>query len=131
MRVTVTGRHMGVTGALKEYCEEKAGKLARFYDRIQAVEVILDGRSGVHTAEIIVHTDRAEPFVAKEQHEDAYAAVDLLLDKIERQLTRHKERVRNRKHPPRGTLAEPAGPVESEEEPDELEDVGESENPAA
>jgi len=99
MRVTVTGRHMTVTPALRTYCEEKTSKLTRYYDRIRAVEVILDGKDGLHTAEIIVHTERADPFVAREQHADVYAAMDLLLDKIERQLTRHKEKIRNRKHP--------------------------------
>jgi len=102
MRVTVTGRHMGVSDALKQYCIEKAERLPRFLDRISAVEVILDGKDGVHTAEMIVHSDGAAPFVAHEQNSDAYAAVDLLLDKIEEQLRRYKERHRNRKHP-RGT----------------------------
>jgi putative sigma-54 modulation protein len=101
MQVKVSGRHMGVTEALKQYCEEKSLKLTRFYDRIQRIEVVLDGKNGVHTAEMIVHTERTDPFVATEQNADAYAAVDLLVDKIERQLTRHKEKVRNRKHPPR------------------------------
>jgi putative sigma-54 modulation protein len=96
---------MGISAALKEYCAEKASKLTRYYDRIQSIEVVLDGRNGVHTAEMIVHTERTDPFVASEQHEDAYAAVDLLLDKIGRQLTRHKERMRNRKHPPRPNAA--------------------------
>ena len=61
----------------------------------------MDGKNGHHTAEIIVRIDGTQPFVASEQHEDVYAAMDLLLDKIERQLRRHKEKLRNRKHPPR------------------------------
>ena len=107
MQVTVSGRHMGVSESLKAYCVEKAGKLTRYYDRIQSIEVILDGNSGIHTAQIIVHTTSTDPFIATETHEDVYAAVDLTLDKIERQLTRHKERVRNRKHPPRPTREPP------------------------
>lgn len=101
MQVTVSGRHMGVSESLKQYCHDKAWKLTRLYDRIQAIDVVLDGEGGIHSAEIIVHTDRSDPFVATEQQEDTYAAIDLLMDKIERQLRRHKERVRNRKHPPR------------------------------
>lgn len=101
MQVTVSGRHMGVGDALREYCQRKSERLIRFYDRIQAIEVILDGKNGHHTAEIIVRIDGTQPFVASEQHEDVYAAMDLLLDKIERQLRRHKEKLRNRKHPPR------------------------------
>lgn len=99
MQVVVTGRHMGVGENLKDYCRRKAERLTRFFDRIRLIEVILDGQNGQHSVEIIVHTDRTDPFVAREQQPDAFAAVDLLMDKIERQLSRHKERVRNRKHP--------------------------------
>ncbi len=99
MQVTVKGRHMGVSEALKSYCDEKAERLPRFLDRIQSIEFVVDGKDGLHTVEIIVHSAGAQPFVATEQHEDAYAAVDLLIDKIEEQLRRYKERHRNRKHP--------------------------------
>ncbi len=99
MQVTVKGRHMGVSEALKAYCDEKAERLPRFLDRIQSIEFVVDGKDGLHTVEIIVHSAGAQPFVATEQHEDAYAAVDLLIDKIEEQLRRYKERRRNRKHP--------------------------------
>ena len=100
MQITVKGRHMGVSDALKQYCTEKAERLPRFFDRIQSIEFIVDGRDGLHTIEIIVHTAGTAPFVASLQHEDAYAAVDLTTDKIEEQLRRHKEKHRNRKHPP-------------------------------
>jgi putative sigma-54 modulation protein len=99
MQITVSGRHMGVSEALNSYCRQKAERLVRFFDRIQSIEVILEGRNGLHFVEMIVHSDRAQPFVAREQHEDAYAAVDLMLDKVERQIRRHKEKLRNRKHP--------------------------------
>jgi putative sigma-54 modulation protein len=103
MQITVKGRHMGVTDALRGYCQEKADRLPRFLDRIQSIEVVLDGHEGLHIAELIVHSAGATPFVAKEQHADAFAAIDLVMDKIEEQLRRYKERHRNRKHPPRAT----------------------------
>ncbi len=102
MQINVTGRHMGVSEPLKEYCRAKAERLQRFLDRVRLVEVVVDGKAGVHTVEMIVHSAGAQPFVATERHADAYAAVDLLVDKIEEQLRRYKERHRNRKHPPRG-----------------------------
>lgn len=100
MQVTVTGRHIGLDDEIKAYCREKAERLVRFYDRIQLIEMVLDGRDGQHSAEIIVHSERTDPFVAKEQHSDLHAAVDVLMDKVERQIRDHKERLRNRKHPP-------------------------------
>jgi putative sigma-54 modulation protein len=99
MNITVTGRHMGVTDAVKDYCTTKAERLVRFYDRISQIEVILDGHNGVHSAEMIVHSEGTQPFVASEERDDLYAAIDVLLDKIEGQIRRHKERLRNRKHP--------------------------------
>lgn len=102
MQVTVSGRHMSVSDAVRDYCREKAQHLVHFYDRIRSVEVILDGHNGQHSAEMIVHSDGTPPFVASEEQPDLYAAIDLLLDKIERQITRHKDKLRNRKHPPRG-----------------------------
>jgi len=108
MQVNVTGRHMGVTETLRDYCREKAERLPRFLDRIQSIDVVLEGKEGVHTAEMIVHTAGAQPFVASEQHADAFAAVDLLMDKIEEQVRRYKERLRNRKHPPRGPSETPS-----------------------
>ena len=99
MQVIVSGRHMGVSDALKAYCTEKSERLQRFYDRIKNIEVVLDGHEGQHSAEIIVHVEGTSPFVASEEREDAFAAVDVLMDKIERQIRRHKERLRNRKHP--------------------------------
>ncbi len=109
MQVTVSGRHMSVSESLKRYCLEKAQKLERFFNRIQAVDVVLDGQAGMHTAEIIVHADGNQPFVASERQEDVYAAIDILIDKMERQLTRHKEKLRNRKHPPRFPSGETEG----------------------
>lgn len=99
MRVNVVGRHMSLSDAVRDYCTQKAEKLGRFYDRIQSIDVVLDGHDGDHAAEIIVHTDGTSPFVASEHNSDMFAAVDLLMDKIEVQIRRYKERHRNRKHP--------------------------------
>ncbi len=103
MRVTVSGRHMSVGDDLRHHCIGKAERLARFFDRIQSIEIIIDGHDGEHCAEIIVHSDGSSPFVASQEAENAFASVDLLMDKIENQIRRHKERLRNRKHPPRAT----------------------------
>jgi len=106
MQITISGRHMGVSDSLKDYCQEKSERLIRFYDRIKSIDVVLDGKNGQHFAEMIVHADGTQPFVAHEQHDDAYAAVDLMLDKVESQIRRHKEKWRNRKHPPKSTEEE-------------------------
>ncbi len=107
MQVSVTGRHIELSPELRSYAESKAGKLDRFYDRLRVVEVILDGEGNGFEAEIIAKGKRKSVFVAKERGEDMYAAVDLVIDKIERQLKRHKEKMRDHKHPgARGQQAE-------------------------
>ncbi len=99
MQITVTGRHVNVTDEVKEYAREKVTKLPRYYDRIQAIDVVLDHDSGNFLVEIIVRVERADPFVAHESGPDTFALIDTLADNLGRQLRRHKERVRNRKHP--------------------------------
>ena len=99
MRITVSGRHMDVSDALKSYANDKAGKLQRYYDRVQSVEIVFDRRADSHLSEVIARADHHTTFVAKEEHEDPYVAVDAALKELERQLRRHKERFRNRKHP--------------------------------
>ena len=105
MQISVTSRHGPITDAIRQYAEKKVAKLVRYYDRVQAIEVVFDRESVQYTAELIVSTER-QRFVASEFGEDPYAALDLVVDKMERQLTRHKERFRNRKHlarkPPAG-----------------------------
>jgi putative sigma-54 modulation protein len=98
MRIKVSGRHVEVTDALKAYVTEKAEKLQRFYDRVQNIEVIFEEEAGNHRCELIASADHHTTFVAKEVRPDAFASVDAALKDVERQLTRHKEKFRNRKH---------------------------------
>lgn len=98
MQISLTGRHVSVTDSIKNHAEEKVSKLLKFYDRIQSIEVILDHESGLNKVEVIIEAEQRNTFVAQESHEDMYAAVDLVVDKLERQLIRHKERHRDRKH---------------------------------
>lgn len=104
MIVRVMSRHMDVTAAIKTYAEQKANKLTKYYDRINEIEVILDaGKEKTNRdktqVEVIVHAEHASDFIARHDDGDAYACIDACVDKLERQLTDHKERLRNRKHP--------------------------------
>jgi putative sigma-54 modulation protein len=94
MQVKVTGRHMSVTDAMKAYAEEKAQKLIRFFDRIQEIRIVLDFDGSRPTVECIVDVEHAEDFIAHEANDDMYAAIDKVSDKLERQLRKHKERIR-------------------------------------
>lgn len=97
MQILVTGRHVEVTGEVREYVETKAGRLTKYYDRIHEIEVILDHESEQFSVEMIVRADRKHTFVARGTGLDTFALVDEIVVKLERQLTKHKEKNRNRK----------------------------------
>ena len=98
MIVTVSSRHMEVTPPLKSYAETKAAKLTKYYDRIQEIEVIFDSGKTENRVEMIVHAEHKNMFIAHHDDADSYAGVDGCMDKLERQLSEHKKKVRNRKH---------------------------------
>jgi len=96
--VTISSRHMDVSAPLKAYAEQKASKLTRYYDRIQDIEVIFDNARDAMRVEIIVVAERRNRFIAHDSNADAYACIDTCIGKLERQLTDHKKKFRNRKH---------------------------------
>ncbi len=127
MQVILTARHVQLTDEFKEYLTDKVSKLVRFYDRIIEIDAIVDLVSGMHEVELIVRADHKNRFVGKERHSDPYAASDLVIDTLARQLARHKEKHRNRKHPARNgrmPIAESSGGVEP------ITDTGGGEEPA-
>lgn len=99
MQITVTGRHVEVPEDVRRYAEEKAEKLLKYYDRIQSIGVVLDSEGDQFSVEILVNAGARNEFVGREVGPDTFALIDLTVDKLERQLTRHKEMARNRKHP--------------------------------
>jgi putative sigma-54 modulation protein len=97
--INILGRHLEITDAIRQYAVEKASKLPKFYDLIQAVEVIVETVQVKHMrAEIVVVAEHKNKFVATHEGEDLYGCIDLALHKMQTQLTAHKERFRNRKH---------------------------------
>lgn len=99
MDITVTGKHLEVTDAIRTYATSKASKLPRYYDRVRNIEVLIDkGDHKKQDVEMIVHVDGRNPFLARVAGDDLYACIDQAVDKLERQLTEHKEKTRNHKH---------------------------------
>jgi putative sigma-54 modulation protein len=97
--VTISSRHMEVSPPLKAYGEQKAAKLTKYYDRIQEIEVIFDNaKKQSMRVEMIVYAEHHNTFIAHHDVGDAYACVDGCLDKLERKLSEHKKKFRNRKH---------------------------------
>jgi ribosomal subunit interface protein len=95
MDVTVTCRHDAVGEAARRYAEAKAARLERYFDRLRGVDVVFDGgKDHRFTAELIVAPLKGEPIVCRAGSSTATAAFDEAYGKMERMLTRLKERVR-------------------------------------
>ena len=96
MRVIMSGRHLSVTAAMKEYAREKVDRLDRFHRGIRTARLTLTVEHGDDIAEIVVLTQRST-FVVHVGGDDMYSVIDKLMSKMERQLRRHKGRLRDRK----------------------------------
>jgi len=97
MRVQVSGHHVEVTEPLREYVLNKLNRLERHSDQIAHIEVTLIVEKLVQKAEASIHVSGADLFANAESH-DMYAAIDLLADKLDRQVIRHKEKSQGKHH---------------------------------
>lgn len=108
MQVNLTGHHVDITDALRAYVEEKIARLERHFDHVTNVHVILSVEKLQKKAEATVHVAGADVF-ADAVHEDMYAAIDALIDKLDRQVIRHKEKIKSHRGNGHRESAEAAG----------------------
>ncbi|MFW5443309.1 MAG: ribosome hibernation-promoting factor, HPF/YfiA family [Methylococcaceae bacterium] len=91
MQVSVTGHHVEVTDSLRNHVEEKISKLKRHFDNVTDVHVILTVEKLEQKAEATVQISGAKLF-ADDSQEDMYQAIDNMVDKLDRQIIKHKEK---------------------------------------
>ncbi len=94
MNLTLTGHHLDVTDSLRQYVITKLDRLERHSDNVQDVHVILSVEKLRNKAEATVNVKGSQLF-ADTTEEDMYAAIDLLTDKLDRQLIKHKEKIKD------------------------------------
>ena len=94
MQINFTGRNVEVTSSLKNYTEDKFNKLERHFDKITSVHVTLDVEKLNQIAEATIMIAKGE-LHARSESEDMYASIDALIDKLDRQILKHKEKVRD------------------------------------
>ncbi|MBT1071021.1 ribosome hibernation-promoting factor, HPF/YfiA family [Pelotalea chapellei] len=100
MQVTTTFRHMEQSEALKSYAEEKLDRVAKYIDEPVVAQVYFTVEKKIrHIVEIVISA-KGISTKASESTNDMYAAVDAVIDKIERQLKRYKEKIKA--HKPNG-----------------------------
>lgn len=97
MNLTISGHHLDVSPALREYVLTKLDRVTRHFDRVVDVNVLLSveklkEKERRQKAEVTLHVKGRDIFV-EQAHEDMYAAIDLLMDKLDRQVVRHKDRL--------------------------------------
>lgn len=94
MQINITGHRLDVTPALRAFTEEKFDRLERHFDQITAINVVFDVEKLRQIAEATIIVAKAELHASSES-EDMYAAIDMLVDKLNRQLIKHKEKLQD------------------------------------
>jgi len=94
MNLQVTGHHVEVTGALREYVETKITPVVQHFDRVTNASVVLSVEKLKQKAEVTLHVPGKEIFVESD-HQDLYAAIDLMFDKLNRQVQKHKQKLQD------------------------------------
>ncbi len=102
MNLTISGHHLEVTPALREYVLTKLERVKRHFDQVVDVNVLLTvdnqkEKEKRQKAEITLHVKGKDIFV-EQTHEDLYAAIDQLMDKLDRQVMRHKDKLQDHHH---------------------------------
>jgi len=97
MEITVTFRHLEPNESLKQYVHDKVSRIEKYLTKVTEVSVILALEKRSNIAEVIVNVNRAQ-ITAKETNEDnMYTAIDLVMDKIERQTKKYKDKLTSHK----------------------------------
>ena len=103
MNLTISGHHLEVTPALRRYVTSKLDRITRHFDQVVDVRVLLTvekqlkDKDARQRAECNIHVKGSDMF-AESAHADLYAAVDELVDKLDRQVVRHKNRITDHHH---------------------------------
>jgi putative sigma-54 modulation protein len=94
MQINITGHHVDITAALRAYVEDKFDRLERHFDNMTNVHVILGVEKERQKAEATIHVSRGDIY-ADSEDENMYAAIDSLTDKLDRQIKKHKEKLKD------------------------------------
>lgn len=95
MQINLTGHHVEITDSLRDYVNSKFAKLERHFDNITIVHVVLTLEKLQQIAEAKINLNGGEIFATCQQ-DDMYAAIDGLFDKLDRQVIKHKEKLKQK-----------------------------------
>lgn len=124
MEIKIIGRHINVYDNVRRYAEDKAAKLERFHNQIQAVDLTLSAEGEEKKVEMVIRVRSGGPFRGEEKQGDFLAAIDLLVDKMSRQLKKAKEKLKVNHHKSgRAAMAEPAPEPDPDDDLESYDDV--------
>ncbi|MCP9454513.1 MAG: ribosome-associated translation inhibitor RaiA [Nitrospira sp.] len=103
MKLRITGRHLEITPALREYVEMRFRRLDRYDLKMESLQVVLGIEKLRHTAEV-VGTVHGRPLQAKTSTKEMYASIDALVDRVDAQLRKWKGRLVDHKAERKGNL---------------------------
>jgi len=92
MNLSVSGHHLEVTPALRSYVESKIARVKRHFDHVIDAHVILTADKLRQKAEVTLHV-RGKDLYCQSEENDLYAAIDLLADKLDRQVLKYKDKL--------------------------------------
>ncbi len=95
MNLSVSGHHLEVTPSLRSYVRSKIGRVTRHFDHVIDAHVILTADKLKQKAEVTLHV-RGKDLHCESEEEDLYAAIDLLADKLDRQVLRYKDKLQDK-----------------------------------
>ena len=96
MKIKITGRHINVSEKLKEYAEKRISRVEKYFQQLIDIQLIFYVEKLDHVAELLINGDSVQ-FYAREKAADLFSAIDLLVDKMEKQIVRIKEKSQSKK----------------------------------
>ncbi len=99
MNLSISGHHLDVTPAIREYVLNKLARVLRHFDNVIDTQVMLSVEPLRHRAEITMRV-RGKDIHCEAVEENLYAAIDALTDKVDRKVIQHKDRLQNHSHEP-------------------------------
>ena len=99
MNLSISGRHLEITPAIREYASSKMARIGRHFDNVIGTQVMLSVEKVQHVADVTVRLP-GKDIHCEARDDNLYAAIDLLADKIDRQVIKYKTKLQNHAHEP-------------------------------
>ncbi len=100
MQIKISARHGNLTDEVQQFIRDKANKLLHLFDRIMMIDVTVDLSSEDKLVEFLVSLEHKHNMVARERNKDILAAVDQVMDKLQQQLRKYKEKIQDHRRTP-------------------------------